>query len=119
MSAYPVCEKCGCRLARHSYSRGQTTCWPCGGGTYTTHLDFIDAEGTRERGPGRGNTPGGVCQRGHDLEHHGVIVNTGEGRTSRKCGACRNLAARRRLDRERISPLATPQRQTAQMGMIL
>ena len=106
MNAYPACQKCGCNLARHSLDVGMTTCRPCGGGHYDTHLDFIDNEGHRGDTPGRGNTPGGICQRGHDLDVHGVIVNKGGGKYSRKCGACRGLAVTRRLEKKRAMTIA-------------
>ena len=87
------CVDCGAKLSRYR-EPGATRCATCS----TRHADHADAERARERG---------ICQRGHDLEQHGVIVRTEGDRYSRKCGACIRIRAteyqkRRRARRRAI-----------------
>jgi hypothetical protein len=77
------CAKCGAIISRFA-AHGDRYCWPC--------HPRIEAH---QRA---------TCERGHDLDTHGVIVPNGNGRHARKCQTCRRerdrvRAAHRRAQR--------------------
>ena len=89
------CADCGAKLSRYR-EPGTTRCWACSSGNHEP--GHAERSRNRERG---------ICQRGHDLDEHGVIVRTEGDRYSRKCGACIRLRAteyqkRRRARRRAI-----------------
>lgn len=62
------CAKCGALISRYA-TQGDQFCWPC--------HPRIEAHQVAR------------CERGHDLDVHGVVIASGKGRYSRRCATCR------------------------------
>lgn len=102
-----ACARCGAILSRYA-EPGATLCAPCWASSdppYEDHLNALVASVHAERERGASET---FCKRGHNLLDHGLMVNAGDGRLTRRCMECRRERGRtyQRERRARLSAQA-------------
>lgn len=78
-----ACTHCGCNLSRYNDT---PLCSACTAIKPPSYDDYFASVADTTEGKLRGAD---TCRNGHDLTIHGKVIQTGGGRSTRRCMTCR------------------------------